>query len=125
VGDTGIFISMRPQQARLLLPQLQIAQVNLPIFATSHVYGGSDDVGANRDLDGLEFCDAPWLFDAQPGLPNRSDIAARLPAARGSAARLFAFGMDAWNGCAPIPAATCPVPVASSPPTSSAASAAC
>jgi outer membrane PBP1 activator LpoA protein len=97
VGDTGIFISMRPQQARLLLPQLQIAQVNLPIFATSHVYGGSDDVGANRDLDGLEFCDAPWLFDAQPGLPNRSDIAARLPAARGSAARLFAFGMDAWN----------------------------
>jgi outer membrane PBP1 activator LpoA protein len=97
VSPTGIFISMRPQQARLLLPQLQIAQVNLPIFATSHVYGGSDDVGANRDLDGLEFCDAPWLFDAQPGLPNRSDIAARLPAARGSAARLFAFGMDAWN----------------------------
>lgn len=97
VGDTGIFISMRPQQARLLLPQLQIARVNLPMFATSHVYDGSDDVAANRDLDGLEFCDAPWLFDAQPGLPNRSDIAARLPVARGSAARLFAFGMDAWN----------------------------
>ncbi len=97
VGDTGIFISMRPEQARLLLPQLRIAQVNLPVFATSHVYEGSDDVAANRDLDGVEFCDAPWLFDAQPGLPNHDGIAARLPAARGGAARLFAFGMDAWN----------------------------
>ncbi|MCW0200881.1 MAG: penicillin-binding protein activator, partial [Rhodanobacter thiooxydans] len=97
VGDTGIFISMRPEQARLLLPQLRIAQVNLPVIATSHVYEGSDDVAANRDLDGVEFCDAPWLFDAQPGLPNHDGVAARLPAARGGAARLFAFGMDAWN----------------------------
>lgn len=96
-GDTGIFISMRPEQARLLLPQLRIARVNLPVFATSHVYEGSDDAAANRDLDGVEFCDAPWLFDAQPGLPNRDGVAARLPAARGGAARLFAFGMDAWN----------------------------
>lgn len=96
-GDAGIFISMRPEQARLLMPQLRIAQVNLPVFATSHVYEGSDDVAANRDLDGVEFCDAPWLFDAQPGLPSRDGIAARLPAARGGAARLFAFGMDAWN----------------------------
>jgi uncharacterized protein len=97
VNDAGIFISMRPAQARVLLPQLRIAQVNLPVFATSHVYEGSDDVAANRDLDGVEFCDAPWLFDAQPGLPNRDGVAARLPAARGGAARLFAFGMDAWN----------------------------
>ena len=97
VIDSGIFISMRPQQARLLLPQLHIAQVNLPVFATSHVYEGNDDAAANRDLDGLEFCDAPWLFDAQPGLPSHDDIGTRLPAARGGAARLFAFGMDAWN----------------------------
>jgi len=97
VNDAGIFISMRPAQARVLLPQLRIAQVKLPVFATSHVYEGSDDVAANRDLDGVEFCDAPWLFDAQPGLPNHDGIAARLPAARGGAARLFAFGMDAWN----------------------------
>lgn len=96
-GNTGIFISMRPKQARLLMPQLRIAQISLPTFATSHVYAGSDDAMANRDLDGLEFCDAPWLFDAQPGLPDRSAIAAQLPAAQGGAARLFAFGMDAWN----------------------------
>ena len=96
-GDTGIFISMRPEQARLLLPQLRVARVTLPVFATSHIYGGSDDPGDDNDLNGVEFCDAPWLFDAQAGLPRHGDIAALLPAARGGAARLFAFGMDAWN----------------------------
>ncbi|MHA6205214.1 penicillin-binding protein activator [Dyella soli] len=95
--DAGVFISMRPQQARLLLPQLKLARVTLPVFGTSHVYAGVDDAGANRDLEGVEFCDAPWLFDVQPGLPNHGDIAAQLPAARGTSARLFAFGMDAWN----------------------------
>jgi outer membrane PBP1 activator LpoA protein len=95
--DTGIFISMRPNEARMLLPQMQIENIHLPIFATSHVYAGSDNATADRDLDGVEFCDAPWLFNAQPGLPDHDEIAARLPAARDGGARLFAFGMDAWN----------------------------
>ena len=96
-GDAGIFISMRPNQARMLLPQLLVANIHLPVFATSHVYDGTDDATANRDLEGVEFCDTPWMFDAQPGLPSHADIAAQLPGAQGSAARLFAFGMDAWN----------------------------
>jgi outer membrane PBP1 activator LpoA protein len=96
-SDAGVFISMKPQQARLLLPQLRLARINAAVFGTSHIYGGADDAGSNRDLDGVEFSDAPWLFDAQPGLPNHDDIATPLPAARGVSARLFAFGMDAWN----------------------------
>ena len=96
-ADAGIFISMRPNEARQLVPQLRIANIKLPVFATSHIYAGVDDTAANQDLDGVEFCDAPWLFNAQSGLPNHDDIAALLPAARGSAGRLFAFGMDAWN----------------------------
>jgi len=94
--DAGILILMRPQTARLLLPQLKLAGVKQPVFATSLVYGGSDSPTADRDLDGIEFCDAPWLFDAQPSLPNHAAIASKLPAARGAAARLFAFGMDAY-----------------------------
>lgn len=96
-SNAGIFISMRPEQARLLMPQLRLAQVTLPVFGTSHVYAGSDDPTADGDLNGVEFCDAPWLFNAQPGLPDHNDIAALLPAARAGGARLFAFGMDAWN----------------------------
>ena len=95
--DAGIFISMRADQARLLLPQLRVARISLPVFATSHIYGGSENAAADRDLEGVEFCDAPWLFDAQTGLPSYQDIASQLPAARGATAALFAFGMDAWN----------------------------
>ncbi len=95
--SSGIFISMRPEQARLLVPQLRVARITIPLFATSHIYAGNDDVQANNDLNGVEFCDSPWLFNAQPGLPSRDDLAARLTAATGSSARLFAFGMDAWN----------------------------
>ena len=94
--DVGIFISMRPQQARLLLPQLKIANVNAPVFATSHVYAGENNASLDRDLDGLEFCDAPWLFGAVPGRPDHNRIAAQLDSANGVGARLFAFGMDAY-----------------------------
>lgn len=94
---SGIFLSMRPPQARLVMPQLRLAQLRQPVFATSHVYDGYDNPDSDRDLDGVSFCDAPWLFDAQPGLPSRSAIASQLPATNGSGARLFAFGMDAWT----------------------------
>jgi outer membrane PBP1 activator LpoA protein len=88
---------MKPQQARLLVPQLRLAKNTLPVFATSHVYAGSDDATSDRDLEGVEFCDAPWLFDAQPGLARRGDLSTAIPATRGVTARLFAFGMDAWG----------------------------
>ena len=94
----GIFISMRPQQARLLLPQIKLAGYStLPVFATSHIYSGNADAGQDRDLDGVEFCDAPWLFDIAPGLPLYSDIARVLDSVRGAGARLFALGLDAYS----------------------------
>ncbi|HET7267699.1 MAG TPA: penicillin-binding protein activator [Oleiagrimonas sp.] len=96
-ATTGVFISMRPEQARLLLPQLHLAGIKLPVFATSHVYDARNNPVADGDLNGVTFCDAPWLFNTQPGLPSRAALAASLPAARGTSARLFAFGMDAWS----------------------------
>ncbi|MGH8174510.1 MAG: penicillin-binding protein activator [Rhodanobacteraceae bacterium] len=95
-ADIGIFIAMRPQQARLLLPQLKIASVAAPVFATSHVYSGDANPGLDRDLDGVEFCDAPWLIGPVPGRPDRQTIARQIPSANGVGARLFAFGMDAY-----------------------------
>jgi uncharacterized protein len=96
-SETGIFISMRPQQARLLLPQIKLAGYNgMPVFGTSHIYAGDYNPGLDRDLDGVEFCDAPWLFDATLGLPKHSEIARSLDSARGAGARLFAMGLDAY-----------------------------
>jgi len=95
-GGAGVFVSVRPQQARLLLPQLKVAGVVAPVFATSHVYAGDTNAALDRDLDGVEFCDAPWLFGSVAGRPARDAIAHRLDGANGIGGRLFAFGMDAY-----------------------------
>ncbi|MFC4819444.1 penicillin-binding protein activator [Dokdonella ginsengisoli] len=95
-GDGAVFVSMRPQQARLLLPQLKIANVTAPVFATSHIYSGDSNATLDRDLDGVEFCDAPWLFGPLPGKPERSQMSGQIASANGVGARLFAFGMDAY-----------------------------
>ena len=67
------------------------------MFATSHVYSGARNPGLDRDLDGIEFCDLPWLFDAAPGMPSRNELGTSLPSTAGAGARLFAFGMDAYR----------------------------
>lgn len=95
-SDSGIVVLLRPVQARLLLPQLKLAQSTLPVFATSMVYAGDENAPADGDLDGVSFCDEPWLYDAQAGLPDHATLAAAIDTAAGPAARLFAFGMDAY-----------------------------
>ncbi|MGA8277058.1 MAG: penicillin-binding protein activator [Rhodanobacteraceae bacterium] len=95
-GSPGVFISMLPQQARLLLPQMKLAGINAPVFASSHVYSGTPNAAADRDLDGLEFCDAPWLIGSVVGRPGVETMASHLQSANGTGARLFAFGMDAY-----------------------------
>lgn len=95
-NQTGIVALLRPDQARLLLPQLKLARSTLPVFSTSMVYSGDENATSDADLDGLQFCDEPWLYDAQAGLPSHATLASQLPTAAGPAARLFAFGMDAY-----------------------------
>lgn len=95
-AETGIVALLRPEQARLLLPQLKLARSTLPVFATSMVYDGTEDPTADGDLDGVQFCDQPWLFDAQAGLPDHATLASQIATAAGPAARLFGFGMDAY-----------------------------
>ena len=95
-SGTGVFISMRPQQARLLVPQLRISNMSVAVYATSHIYGGDSNPALDRDLDGVEFCDAPWLFGPLPGRPDRSIFSGRIDSANGFGGRLFAFGMDAY-----------------------------
>ena len=95
-ADAGLFISMRPQQARLLVPQLKLAGINAPVFATSHINAGDINPALDRDLNGLEFCDATWLFSPVAGRPDHNTMTRELASANGVGGRLFAFGMDAY-----------------------------
>lgn len=93
----AIFFAVRPSTARLLLPQLRAADfTDLPMLATSHVFGGNVQTLQDKDLDGLAFFDAPWTHGGVVGLPLRSELGRELMSAQASP-RLFAFGLDAYQ----------------------------
>lgn len=95
----GLFLAAKPPQGRLLLPQLRAFDADdWPIVATSNVYGASPDAELDRDLNGLEFCDAPWVLNANVGdnVPPRESIRS-LNSTVGAGARLVAFGIDAYR----------------------------
>ncbi len=95
-GADVVFMALRPQQARVAAPLLALRDSRRPVYATSHVYSGQASPTLDRDLNGVVFCDAPWLFNLNLGIAARVDLAPMLPAAAQNP-RLFAFGMDAYR----------------------------
>lgn len=94
-----VFLAAYPKQARQLRPQFDFHNAgNLPVYATSHVYSGTPDRNADRDMNGIIFGDMPWTLDK-----HDSNSALRAAAQRNwgkdreSYTRLFAFGADAWQ----------------------------
>jgi outer membrane PBP1 activator LpoA protein len=66
-------------------------------LATSHIYAGVDDPAQDRDLDGVAFAELRWMLgETEVDAPARAAVSA-LDSARGSAGRLFAFGIDAYR----------------------------
>ena len=97
VEADAIFYTGRASEARLLVPQLRMAGIfDLPIHATSQITSGTGNARLDRELDGIEFTESPWLFrDNLPDLPSAAAVAG-LGHLQGSSGRLFAFGMDAF-----------------------------
>lgn len=90
----GILLSAPAVEARQILPQFRfLGAANLPIYATSSVFGGARNPGADRDLNGVMFGDAPWLL----GAGDRALKSVYDSHWHGgiSSLRFFAFGADA------------------------------
>lgn len=93
-----VFMAARPAQARSIKPQLRFHRASdLPVYATSHVFSGQSDPDVDRDMDGIVFCDIPWLLDADAGAPDRAQVSDALPGAAGTLTRLYALGIDAYQ----------------------------
>jgi outer membrane PBP1 activator LpoA protein len=101
----AIYLAVRFEQARLLVPQLRSAGIfDRPLLASSQIRGADGTARPDRDFDGIEFTELPWLLGASgPGLPSQDD-SRRLGTAQGASARLFAFGLDAYRVLAALPA---------------------
>lgn len=94
-----IFMAAAAKQARLIKPQLRFHHApTVPVYATSHSYSGSINTDMDRDMDGVLFCDMPWLLDTDsPGQALRADIEAIWPDDSKRYSRLFALGVDAYR----------------------------
>ena len=61
----AVFMLSKSQTARQLRPLFEFHRAHeLPIYATSHVYEGNIGSTKNNDLNGVQFCDIPWVLEA-------------------------------------------------------------
>lgn len=90
-----LFLVALPDQARQIKPTLAFNFAgDLPVYSTSHVFSGEIDPDRDRDLNGIHFCDAPWLLRSSA---LKNDIDAAVRGGEGNYARLYAMGVDAFR----------------------------
>jgi outer membrane PBP1 activator LpoA protein len=95
----AIFVLGFPRQARQLKLQLRFHHAgDIPIYSTSHVFAASPDPSLDRDMDGLFFCDIPWVLDYEGRWSQqREQLLAAWPIRSQRFQRLFALGYDAYQ----------------------------
>src|SRR5690606_13684031 len=88
-----VLLLAHPGPARQLKPTLDfLFASDLPIYATSHIYGGSPNPSQDQDLNGIRFTTLPWTIpQLESDVLNPQDALA--PAFR----NLFAMGVDAYR----------------------------
>lgn len=85
-----IFLVAYPSKARQIKPLLNYYYANnVPVYATSSVYAGYPDTTQDRDLNGIIFCDMPWIFTHHVKTEH-------WPEQLNTYDRLYALGMDSF-----------------------------
>lgn len=84
-----IFLLATPADARQIMPLLRYDYLlNVPVFATSTIYSGKPDPTADNDLNGVYFCETPWILHAS--------TMHQLNINPSYFSRLYAVGRDSW-----------------------------
>jgi outer membrane PBP1 activator LpoA protein len=97
-----IFLIAQPKPARQIRPLLQFYFAgDIPVYSTSVVYAGIPQPDLDHDLDGVEFCDIPWLLQDTNKLPPilpelRQQITTLWPSSYQRYTRLYALGIDSY-----------------------------
>lgn len=96
-GVDAVFIALKAPQARALAPQLLMAGLGDKLrVGTSQLLSGTGKPEQDKALDGIAFPTETWTVQGLNGLPPAEATGKSLMTARGPAAKLFAFGYDAW-----------------------------
>lgn len=95
----AIFLSASAQKARSIYPQLQFYRATqVPVYASPQIYAGEPNPTADIDLNGINFCDIPWLFpDSYPGELSQESMRDSWQNRPSKYLRLIALGIDSFN----------------------------
>lgn len=95
----AIFIGARSTEARSINPLLGFFQAgDLSVYAISSVYTGEPDPSLDADLNNIQFCDIPWLFNKS--YSNNLSMALLKESWKNiprEYLRLFAMGIDTFH----------------------------
>ena len=92
ITDTMVFLAADAEKARLIRPYLPN---KLPVYATSQIFVGNDNILTNYDLNGIRFVDMPWLL--QPDHPAVMIYPRANPPLSADRERLYALGIDSFR----------------------------
>lgn len=93
-----LFLVANATQARLLRPLLRFHRASqLPVYTTSQVHEGTENPLLDADLDGLRFCDMPWVMPDNSDPALRDEIEQLRPEHEQRYGRLYAMGIDAFQ----------------------------
>ncbi|NOS74780.1 MAG: penicillin-binding protein activator, partial [Methyloglobulus sp.] len=92
-----LFLSAYGKEGKSINTQLLQAG-NLPVYAMPTIYSGLPDSVSDTPLNGITFCDTPWLFNGaytgELSMMSLKDILNQFPS---SYIRLVAMGIDAYH----------------------------
>ena len=94
-----IFVVASPQQARLIRPQLSFHFASdLPVYATSHIFSGNENISADQDINGITYCDVPWLLSPDQSMELlRDSLDLQSASSSSKLPRFEALGIDAYQ----------------------------
>ncbi|MDQ7090829.1 MAG: penicillin-binding protein activator [Methylococcales bacterium] len=95
-----IFMNAYSKQAGVLNPLLRYKKTtsNIPIYATSNIYLGSPNKFRDETLNGIIFCDIPWVFEkVYTGALSKTALYTRWSELNPLYLRLLPLGIDAYN----------------------------
>ena len=92
-----VFIAANSRQARLIKPQLKFHRAqDLPVYATSHISSSNGNSDDDRDLNGIEYVDIPWMLN-NSGNQDFVQVGETWPDSSRKFSRLYALGIDAYR----------------------------
>lgn len=98
-----IFLVAMPNEARQIVPLLKFYYAgDLPIYSISAIFSGRSNPNLDQDIDGVYFCDMPWVLHDPNFLNDDLQAAYRKSMALWADSfaaniKLYALGVDAYN----------------------------